>query len=137
MADVKPGKQEVTLTRAMVRAPSNLTVAGISPDRITVVTSRLISRTVPIEVLTENAPPQGFIVQKITVTPAEARVLIPRRLSDKRIRIMTEPIDLSQLDVQRAFTPSLRYPTDIQFAGGKTPAVRVVVSTLQGPAPTR
>ena len=137
MADVKPGKQEVALTRAMVRAPASLTVAGISPDRITVVTSRLISRTVPIEVLTENAPPQGFIVQKITVTPAEARVLIPRRLSDKRIRIMTEPIDLSQLDVQRAFTPSLRYPTDIQFAGGKTPAVRVVVSTLQGPAPTR
>jgi len=71
------------------------------------------------------------------VTPAEVRILIPRRLSGKRIRIMTEPIDLAQLDVQRAFTPSLRYPTDIQFAGGKTPVVRVVVTTHQGTAPPR
>ena len=75
--------------------------------------------TVPIEVLTENNPPQGLAVQKIIATPAEVRILIPRRLRGKRIRILTEPIDLAQLDVQKAFAPSLRYPPDIQFAGGK------------------
>ena len=137
LADIQPGKQEVHLTQSMVKTPSNLTVTSINPDRITVVTSRLISLTVPIEVLTENEPPQGFAVQKISVTPADVRILIPRRLSGKRIRIMTEPIDLAQLDVQRSFTPSLRYPTDIQFAGGKTPVVRVVVTTRQGGTPAR
>jgi YbbR domain-containing protein len=137
LAQLQPGRQEVALTRTMVKTPSNLAVAGISPERITVVTSRLISMTVPIEVLTENIPPQGIAVQKITATPAEARILIPRKLRGKRIRILTEPIDLAQLDVQRAFTPSLRYPPDIQFAGGKTPVVRVVVKTRQEPAPSR
>ena len=92
--------------------------------------------TVPIEVLTENAPPHGFAVQKITATPPEVRILIPRRLRGKQIRILTEPIDLAQLDVQRAFTPSLRYPTDIQFARGKTPVVRVIVKTWQESAPS-
>jgi YbbR domain-containing protein len=137
LAQLQPGRQEVALTRNMVKTPSNLAVAGISPERITVVTSRLISMTVPIEVLTENIPPQGLAVQKITATPAEARILIPRKLRGKPIRILTEPIDLAQLDVQRAFTPSLRYPPDIQFAEGKTPVVRVVVKTRQESAPSR
>jgi uncharacterized protein (TIGR00159 family) len=137
LAQLQPGRQEVALTRNMVKTPSNLAVAGISPERITIVTSRLISMTVPIEVLTENIPPQGLAVQKITATPAEARILIPRKLRGKPIRILTEPIDLAQLDVQRAFTPSLRYPPDIQFAEGKTPVVRVVVKTRQESAPSR
>jgi YbbR domain-containing protein len=137
LAQLQPGRQEVALTRTRVKTPSNLAVAGISPERITVVTSRLISMTVPIEVLTENIPPQGLAVQKITATPAEARILIPRKLRGKPIRILTEPIDLAQLDVQRAFTPSLRYPPDIQFAEGKTPVVRVVVKTRQESVPSR
>jgi hypothetical protein len=76
-------------------------------------------------------------VQKITATPAEVRVLISGRLRGKRIRILTEPIDLSQLDVQKAFTPSLRYPPDIQFPGRKVPVVRVVVKTQDEPPPPR
>jgi diadenylate cyclase len=137
MAELQPGRQEVALTHGMVKTPSNLAVAGISPERITVITSRLISMNVPIEVLTENAPPQGLAVQKITATPAEVRILIPRRLRGKRIRILTEPVDLAQLDVQRAFTLSLRYPPDIQFPGGKTPVVRVIVKTRQESATSR
>jgi diadenylate cyclase len=137
LAELQPGKQEVPLTRGMVKAPSNLSVTSISPERITVTTSRLISMTVPIEVLTENAPPQGLAVERITATPAEVRILIPRRLRGKRIRILTEPVDLAQLDVQKAFTLSLRYPSEIQFAGGKTPIVRVIVKTRPDPAVPR
>ncbi len=131
LKQIRPGPQEITLTQEMVKIPSNLTITGISPERIQVVTSRLLPLTVPIEVLTENKPPQGFAVQTITVTPAEVKILIPRRLRGKRIRIMTEPLDLSLLDVQQIFAPGLRYPPDIQFTGGKTPVVRVIIKTRQ------
>ena len=137
LTQLQPGKQDVVLTRAMVKTPSNLAVAGISPDRITVITSRLVSMSVPIEVLTENTAPPGLTIQKIAVTPAEVRILIPRKLHGKKIRVMTDPIDLAQLDVQKAFTPSLRYPPEIQFAGGKMPAVRVVVKTRQKTVPSK
>ncbi|MDA8123883.1 MAG: diadenylate cyclase [Deltaproteobacteria bacterium] len=135
LKQLRPGAQEITLKREMVKAPSNLSVVGISPERIKVVTSRLLPQTVPIEVLTENAPPKGIAIQSITILPKEAQILIPRRLRGKRIRILTEPIDLSLLDVQKVFTPNLRYPADIQFAGGKTPLIRVVVKT-KAPADT-
>jgi YbbR domain-containing protein len=121
----------------MVKVPSNLSIADINPERIKVVASRLFPLTVPIEVLTEGSPPQGLAVQKITVTPTEVKVLIPGRLRGKRIRVLTEPLDLSLLDVQKVFTPALRYPQDIQFAGGKAPVIRVVVKTRTVPPPSR
>jgi len=101
----------------------------MSPEKIKITTSRLLPQTVPIEVLTENTPPRGYAVQRITVTPPEAKILIPRQLRGKKIRILTEPIDLALLDVQKVFTPGLRYPSEIQFAGGKAPLVRVIVKT--------
>ncbi|MHB8829032.1 MAG: diadenylate cyclase [Syntrophales bacterium] len=128
---IHPGKQEIFLTGKMVKNASNLSITSISPEKVVVSTSRLLPVSVPIEALTDNKPPPGLEVESITVTPREARVLIPKRLSGKRIRIITDPVDLSQLDVQRAFTPSLRYPKEIRFVGGKPPVVRVVVKTRQ------
>jgi diadenylate cyclase len=135
LTQLRPGPQEITLTYGMVRLPSNLRVAGISPEKIKIITSRLLPQTVPIEVLTENTPPHGYVVQRITVSPVEAKILIPQRLRGKKIRILTEPIDLALLDVQKVFTPGLRYPREIQFAGGKVPVVRVIVKTQTGPGP--
>jgi len=126
---VRPGKQEILLTAKMVKNASNLNVTSIRPERVTVSTSRLLPVSVPIETLTDNKPPPGIEVESITVTPREARVLIPKNLSGKRVRIITDPVDLSQLDVQRAFTPTLRYPKEIRFVSGKPPVVRVVIKT--------
>ncbi len=137
LKQLRPGTQEIVLTGDMVKAPSNLTVAAITPERIRVITSRLLPLTVPIEVLTENAPPLGIAVQSITVSPTEVKVLIPRRLRGKRIRVLTEPVDLSLLDVQKIFTPALRYPPDIQFPAGKTPMIRVIVKTRTETPPSR
>ncbi len=124
---IHPGKQNIYLTAKMVKNTSNLNVASVTPERITVSTTRLIPLSVPVEPITENRPPDGMEVESITVTPREVRIIVPQKLKGKRIRIITEPVDLSQLDVQRAFTPSLRYPKDIFFVGGKPPVIRVVV----------
>jgi YbbR domain-containing protein len=137
LKQLRPGSQEITLTRDMVKLPSNLAVVSITPERIRITASRLLPLTVPIEVLTENKPPTGITVQTITVVPTEVKVLIPRRLRGKRIRVLTEPIDLSLLDVQKIFTPALRYPPEIQFPGGKTPMIRVIVKTRTETPPSR
>ena len=137
LSRIRPGVQEVELTRNMVKLPSNLSVASISPERIKITTSRLLPVTIPIEVLTENNPPPGITVQSITVSPVSVKVLIPGRLRNKRIRVMTDPVDLSLLDVQRIFTPSLRYPPDVQFPGGKKPVVRVLIKIRQSVVPPR
>ncbi len=137
LKSVKPGQQEIYLAGKMVKNTGSLSVASINPERVTIKTSRLIPLSLRIEVLTENKPPPGIEVKSISVTPPEVRVLIPKHIAGKRVRIMTDPIDLSQLDVQRAFSPSLRYPNDIRFMGGKAPAIRVVVKTRKKESGTK
>lgn len=137
LSQIRPGTQEIALGSGMIKTPSGVNVVRITPERIKVTASRLIPLSVPVEVLTENSPPQGLVVDKISILPAEVKVLIPRRLKGKKIRVLTEPIDLSLVDVQKVFTPSLRYPLDVQFAGGKPPAVRVIVKTRPAAAPRR
>jgi hypothetical protein len=104
-------------------------VTSITPDRIKVITSRLLPVSIPIEILTENKPPPGIIVESMEATPASVKVLIPHTLRNKRVRILTDPIDLSLLADQRVFTASLRHPVEVQFPGGKKPTVRVAITT--------
>ena len=141
LAELKPGTHEISLTRDMIKAPSNLSVVNISPGKIKITTSRLLRVTLPVEIITENSPPEGFAIKSIAASPAGVPALIPRRLRGKDIRILTEPIDLSLLDVQGVFNPALRYPPDIQFPSGKAPVVRVIVKTVKlpvkSPAPAR
>lgn len=135
LKQIRPGAQEIALKREMVKTPVNLAVADITPERIKVVALRLLPQTVPIEIQTENRPPEGVVVQGMTAIPAEAQLLIPPKLQGKRIRVLTEPVDLSLLDVQKVFSPHLRFPPDVQFAGGKPPQVRILIKTRAAFAP--
>ena len=129
LSHTRPGTQELRLTSDLVKTPSNLAVTSITPERIRVVTSGLLPVTIPIEVLTQNTPPPGIAVEGMEVTPASVKALIPHSLRSKRVRLLTDPIDLSQLNGQRVFTPTLRHPVEVRFPGGKKPTVRVIIKT--------
>jgi uncharacterized protein (TIGR00159 family) len=137
LAKARPGTQDIRLTGDMVKTPSNLSVTSITPDRIKVITSRLLPVTVPVEVLTENQPPPGTSVESIEVTPASLKVLIPHNLRNKRVRILTDPVDLSLLGDQRIFTATIRHPAEVQFPGGKKPTVRVQIHVRKTESPAK
>jgi diadenylate cyclase len=127
LSQIQKGKQEVFLSRDMVNKPSNLSVTSIQPGRITIVASRYVSILVPIDVVTENNLPGGRVLSRITAIPASIKVLAPGRLQQGQIRIRTEPIDLGALSSTAVLTPRLIVPPEIQFEGGKPPAVKVMV----------
>ncbi|HVO67854.1 MAG TPA: diadenylate cyclase [Syntrophales bacterium] len=127
LSQLQEGRQEIMLTKEMINTPSNLTVVGIKPSRITVNTSRFIRVTVPIEVVTENAPAAGVTIQKITVTPSSIKILIPSKLYRDKMKIQTAPIDLRQITSTTTLAPKLSVPPDVHFEGGSEPAVKVIV----------
>ena len=127
LSQIQEGKQEIVLTKDMIRTPFNLSVVGIKPGRITIAASKFIHVSVPVKVITENAPAPGIIIQKITANPASVKVLAPGRMLKSGIKIQTEPIDLNPLTSTQTFTPRLLYPPEIQFEGGRPPSVKVVV----------
>ncbi|MBN1615110.1 MAG: diadenylate cyclase [Deltaproteobacteria bacterium] len=127
LSQIQKGKQDIVLARDMVNKPSNLYVASIQPGHITIVASRYVSVLVPIDVVTEKEPAGGRILTRITAVPPSITVLAPGRLQHERIRIRTEPIDLSTLKSTSVLTPRLIVPPNIQFKNGKLPTVKVVV----------
>jgi len=129
LSQIQQGRQDIVLTKDMIDAPSNLTIVGIKPSRITVIASRFVHVSVPVEVVTENAPPPGVAIQKITVTPPSIAVLVPGRLLHTKIRIRTAPIDLRTLTSTTTFAPRLIVPPEVQFEGRREPSVKVVIKT--------
>jgi len=115
------------LTKEMINTPSNISVVVIKPSRITVTASKFVRVSVPVEVVTENEPGPGIIVQKITVTPSSLRVLVPTRQLRNDIKIKTAPIDLRALTSTTTFKPKLVIPPEVQFEGKKAPSIDVVI----------
>jgi YbbR domain-containing protein len=127
LSQIQEGRQEVVLTRDMIRTPFNLSVVSVKPSKITITASKFIHASVPIEVMTENSPPPSVTVQKITSIPSSVKVLLPGRMHKGGIKIQTEPIDLKSLTSTQTFTPRLLFPSEIQFEQGRPPSVKVVI----------
>jgi YbbR domain-containing protein len=127
LSQIQEGRQDIVLTKDLIDAPSSLTIVGIKPSRITVIASRFVHVSVPVEVVTENAPPPGIAIQKITVTPPSIAVLVPGKLLHTKIRIRTAPIDLRPLTSTTTIAPKLIVPPEVQFEGRKEPSVKVVI----------
>jgi hypothetical protein len=127
LSQIQEGRQDIVLTKDLIDAPSNLTIVGIKPSRITVIASRFVHVSVPVEVVTENSPPPGIAIQKITVTPPSIALLVPGKLFHTKIRIRTAPIDLRPLTSTTTIAPKLIVPPEVQFEGRKEPSVKVVI----------
>ncbi len=127
LSQIQEGKQDIILTKEMIKTPSNINVVGIKPSRISVNASKFVRVSVPIEVVTENQTVPGVIVQKITVTPSSVKLLVPSRLLRNNVKIRTAPIDLQSLTETTTLKPKLVVPPEVQFEGKREPSVTVVI----------
>ena len=120
-------KREFTLAKDMLNAPSSLSVAEITPARIRVYASKLISYTMPVNIITHSSLPNDISLQKITVTPSTVKVLIDSRLRHEQIRIETEPIDLQKITTTTSINTKVVLPVGVSFPDGKVPSISAVV----------
>ena len=110
-----------------MKTPSNLSVVGIKPERIHVISYRLLKVSLPVEVKTVGNLPPGVALQKVDVSPASVQVLISPRLQKDGVVIRTKPIDLSSVNSTTVFNPELLFPPEIRFIGEKPPTIAVTI----------
>ncbi len=125
LASIADKKREFTLMKEMVNAPSNLTVADISPARIRIYASKLVPATVAVHLVTRNALPDDLVVQRISVNPTSVRVMIHPRLNPEDVRLETEPLDLQTISFSTTKTLTIASVAGIQFPNEKAPLVLV------------
>lgn len=128
LSQLREGTQEVVITKDMLSLPSNVTVVSITPAVIQVSASRPVSLSLPVEVVTEGRPPRGLVVARVAVHPSSVTVLVPSHVRPEKVRLQTEPINLSHMDETTTVETSLRFPPHVSFPQGKPPIVKVTVN---------
>lgn len=127
-------KREFTLSKEMVNAPSNLTVADIVPAKIHVYTSKFIKWTFPVHVNTQNSLPEYLSLQRVSVAPSKVSVLIGSQMKPEQIQIETEPIDLQKIFFSTTLDSKLILPAGVSLSAGESSAARVMIKVKKKPS---
>jgi len=136
LSSVIDKKREFLLTKNMVNAPSNLTIADIVPGKINVYASKFIHWTFPVHIRTQNALPEGMLLQKMSVSPSQIRVLIGSKSNPENVRIETEPIDLQKIFFTTTLDTKIILPAGVQFSDMKSsPTARVIIKVKKKASP--
>ncbi|MBI4611932.1 MAG: YbbR-like domain-containing protein [Candidatus Rokubacteria bacterium] len=106
LAGAGPGDTTHRLLPEHVPVPAGVQVVRITPSRLRVVLETVESATLRVVPRLTGAPPAGFVLRDVRVTPIQVEVRGPR--SEVRVlsQVETEPIDLSTLrgPVRRSVT---------------------------------
>jgi uncharacterized protein (TIGR00159 family) len=135
LSPIAEKKREFSLSKDLVNTPSNLSIAEITPGKIRVYASKLLSYTLPVSVITRNSLPNNLYLQKIAITPSVMKVLIDSRLRPDQIKIETEPIDLKNISSTTSLDVKIVLPVGVSFPEGRTPAARVAVKVKKKTSP--
>jgi uncharacterized protein (TIGR00159 family) len=127
LSELAEKKREFTLAKDMLNAPSNLSVTEIAPARIRVYASKLLSYTLPVNVVTVNSLPGDLSLQKITITPSTAKVLIDSGLRPGQVRIETAAIDLQKITKTTSVNLNIIPPVGVSFPDGKVPSINALI----------
>jgi diadenylate cyclase len=137
LSPIAEKKREFTLTKDMVSAPSNLSITEITPGKIRVYASKLISYTLPVNLVTHNALPSNVSLEKIVIRPSTVKVLIDSHLRPDQIKIETEPIDLQKISSTTSVNTKFVLPVGVSFPDGKTPAISAIIKVKKKSIDTR
>ena len=84
----------IPLGPANINAPGNARIDFIRPAALTVRFDREITKQVPVKVETQNLLPDGYEIEKTTVTPATVELSGPAQILDNVESVSTTPVDL-------------------------------------------
>ena len=132
MSTIKAGTQEAVISDDYVRRPAGLSVIAVTPRRIELTAHQIITAELPIKVQTYGTLAPGLELGSIEISPESIPLLILPEDKRRKLKILTEPIDLGKITQTTTLTPTLFLPAGTRFADAKMPAVKVKISLREG-----
>ena len=92
LASARPGRRLFHLTPEQVSAPAGLRVIHVLPATVGLTFETSSSKTVPVVPVVEGEPAPGYVVGRVTATPAMAHIVGPESALQRLTEATTEPI---------------------------------------------
>jgi hypothetical protein len=89
------GEHLLPIREDLIRVPRGIQVVDVLPRRIRVVVETAVEREVEVSPRVEGALPEGFVVRRLTPTPARIRVVGPPSELRRLTQVRTLPISLT------------------------------------------
>ncbi len=131
MSEIREGRQEVTLSRDLVRRPSSLSVIAVAPEKIFLTAYQMLDINLPVEVRTRGRVASGLELVGIEVSPETIPVMIPGKFDGGSLKLLTEPIDLGSIGETVTFSVTLILPEGARFVDEKPPVAEVAIRVRQ------
>ncbi|MBN1636217.1 MAG: diadenylate cyclase [Deltaproteobacteria bacterium] len=128
---LQEGRQDIILTRDMIRIPSNLSVVNFQPEQIQINAYKLYTIDSKLEPKTTGSLPPQFVLKSITISPEKISVLGPYKFIKNTNIIKSEPVDLSTITQSATFDTKIILPSEMRFKNGQNPSVKVTVEVEQ------
>ena len=88
------GENIIPIRPEMVHVPRGIEVEDVTPHRVRVVLDTIVEREVEVSPRVEGMPADGYVVKRVTSSPARIRMAGPRSDLRRLTRIYTVPINL-------------------------------------------
>ncbi|HSC71525.1 MAG TPA: CdaR family protein [Candidatus Methylomirabilis sp.] len=88
------GENLVPIQPGSVRVPRGIQVMEVNPTRLRVVLDAIVEREIEVSPRVEGTPARGFVVKRVTSSPARIRMTGPKTELRRLSRVYTLPINL-------------------------------------------
>jgi len=88
------GENAILIRPEAIRVPRGIEVVEVTPHRVRVVLEAIVVREVEVSPRIEGAPAKGFVLKRVTSSPARVRMAGPKSELRRLARVYTLPISL-------------------------------------------
>ncbi len=88
------GENAIPIRPEAIRVPRGIEVVDVTPHRVRVVLDAMVVREVEVSPRIEGAPAKGFVLKRVTASPARVRMAGPKSELRRLARVYTLPISL-------------------------------------------
>jgi len=101
--EVHAGERTFTIQKGNVKLPVGVAFYRSVPSQLTLRFDRLLTRDIPVTVRYATAPPDGYSVSTLSISPPKVRLRGPEGHVQRIKQVLTDPIDLSGVVGQKDF----------------------------------
>jgi YbbR domain-containing protein len=126
---LRPGENYFPIDPKQISVPPGIEILGVTPSAIRVVLERTAMKEFPIRPTIEDSPPRGFVIRRVTSSPAIVTVQGPDRELREITCITTEPISVE--DKTKTFSQSVYLEPPGNHTTWKDEEVKQVTVTVE------
>ncbi len=89
---LRSGENYFSIDPKQISVPPGIEVLGVTPSMVRVVLERTVIEEFLIRPTIEDTPPRGFVIRRVTSSPASVKVRGPARELRGVTRVSTEPV---------------------------------------------